>query len=152
MTPQPCISHAEEEGDCWRACIASVLNMPIGDVPNFCDVVKHDPDHMELYRETRRWLAERGLGLFQTYCSAGWTLDKLLECFSKPNTGIPVIICGWSRGDNHAVVAMDGRVVHDPGGGCGLSGPPRSENGEECWWWLYVVAFAHDSAVPWMIE
>jgi hypothetical protein len=152
MTPQPCISHIGEEGDCWRACIASVLNMEVGDVPNFCEVVKHHSDHAALYEETRRWLGERGVGMFRTYCTEHWELDKLLECFSAPNTNIPIIITGWSRGDNHAVIAMNGRIVHDPDGGAGLSGPPRNEKGELCSWWLYIVAFTAESPCPWEVH
>jgi hypothetical protein len=150
VKPQPCISHAEEQGDCWRASLASVLNLPVEEVPHFVEVVKHDPNPEELYRETRRWLLERGLGFFQTTTALTWTLADILRWLSEPNPGIPLIIVGDAKDDNHAVVAMDGRVVLDHGSP--LTGPPRDAKGEPCSWWLYVVAFAHDSAVPWSFE
>lgn len=146
MIPQNCIV-AEPYGDCWRACIATIVGEPIADVPNFMHLsgeVKPTADEgLEL---TRQWLAPRGLGLFETYCSANWTLAELLKTFSQPNPGVPIIICGYSvtdPDDGHAVIAMDGVVIHDPSG-AGLSGPyPCRQPGCECgvsWWWIYAVS------------
>jgi hypothetical protein len=129
--------------------LSSVLNVDASDVPNFMQVARFQPDRGAWEAETRQWLKERGLGMFRTYCHGAWTLDKLLEHFSAPNSGVPIILCGISGGDAHAVVAMDGKVVVDVGHP--LTGPIPCSNGPECCegtWWIYVVAFAHHSAVP----
>lgn len=157
MNPQPCISHAGEEGDCWRASLASVLNLPVEDVPNFVEQCRFQPDDGAWEDATRAWLRERGLGLFRTYCHGAWEIEKLLEHFSASNPGVPFILLGWSTNDTHAVVAMDGKVVHDPAQPIPspLSGPIPCSAGPECCpgtWWIYVVAFAHQSAVPWSFD
>lgn len=45
-------------GDCFRACIATLLDLPTADVPHFCDLP--DPD-THWIRRTQDWLAERGM-------------------------------------------------------------------------------------------
>lgn len=141
MTPQRCIVPlgGREEGDCWRACVASILDLPIRDVPNFSDMA---PTYDEMIEKTRTWLAARGLTLFCTWISANWELDKVLHEFSSlENQGVPIILGGRCRADlndNHAVVVMDGRIVHDPSG-AGISGPCLNDTGKEGWWWLYVI-------------
>ncbi|WP_131630691.1 hypothetical protein [Mycolicibacterium llatzerense] len=42
-------------GDCWRACIANALSLPIADVPHF--VRDHDTDYVEA---TQQWLEQEG--------------------------------------------------------------------------------------------
>lgn len=90
------------EGDCYAACIASLLELPLADVPNFCADSSNWLEHAD------KWLREeheytllgfrpRGEGAF--YC-------------------IPAmyhIMAGKSpRGVDHAVVAFQGKMVHDP--------------------------------------
>jgi hypothetical protein len=138
MIAQNCVAPAEEGGDCWRACLASILGMDGLDIPNFAHLY---PEYDLMMAEARKWLATKGLSMFQTYCSAGWSIDKLLECFSADNPGVPIIVCGQSgrtSNENHAVVAMDGKVIHDPSG-CGITGPCVGEGGESGWWWLQVI-------------
>ncbi len=151
MKFQDCIT-PEPHGDCWRACIATITGAAIEAVPNFMHIDagpvvaggKRLAD--EGLRLTREWLAPQGLSLFETYCSAGWSLNELLDTFSKPNPGVPIIVCGFPKADpseGHAVIAMDGKIVHDPSGQ-GLGGPYTCQiPGCDCgmtWWWLYSVS------------
>ena len=144
MLLQKCIAAGAEEGDCYRACVASIMRKAIAEVPNFA--VGNTWESMEA--SVRAWLSEHGAGLFRTYCSAKWELEKLLEVFSASNPGIPIIVSGrspYSAFDNHAVIALDGRIVHDParGGDSGLIGPCVCDCGvKDCdkgWWWLDVI-------------
>lgn len=142
MKPQFCIEPAASaHGDCYRACIASILGVAAREVPNFA--VAGDWDQM--FVAARQWLQGRGLGLFRTWCSAGWEKEKVLECFSRDNPAVPVILIGHSgkpgSRDNHAVVAMDGRIVHDPGR-VGIDGPCLNSKDELGWWYLDIIAFA----------
>jgi len=145
VIPQNCIVPMPH-GDCWRACIATITGEPIRDVPNFMHldgIAKPTAD--EGLRLTREWLAKRRLGLFETYCSANWSLDELLATFSRPNPGVPIIICGLSVDDptdGHAVIALNGEIAHDPSG-AGLSAPyPCRHPDCDCgvtWWWVYTL-------------
>jgi hypothetical protein len=135
-----------EQGDCYRACLASILNMPAREVPNFADAVD-EAGWDAMFAAVRAWLRERGIGLFRTYCSAGWEIEKLLEVFSGANPGVPIILSARSRrnpDDNHAVVVMDGRIIHDPSNS-GIDGPVVHVGGDSGWYWLDVIAFADHS-------
>jgi hypothetical protein len=153
MTPQNCIT-AVPHGDCWRACIASIVNRPIATVPNFMHTNGAEKTADNGIARTRDWLAQFGLGVFEAYCSAKWSFAEVLETFSTPNPNIPVIVCGYPSvdpEDGHAVIAMNGAVVHDPSG-VGLAGPhPCRTPGCECgqtWWWIYVITATADWKEP----
>lgn len=146
MKPQRCIVRRGEHGDCWRACIATILNMPSAEVPNFAAQVGD-----EMWRATRDWLDERGLALFEMACSADYTFENLVKWRSEDSRDVPVIVVGAPRGvddDAHAVIAMNGKIVHDPSG-AGISGPaPCSCGDPSCTdkkWWLFVIAFGANS-------
>ena len=86
-----------QEGNCWSACIASILELDIGALPNF---MTRD-DWLEA---TRNWLSRRGFtGIM----------------FQKPNVYHPEcyhIVSGKSPRGNflHAVVGYKNKLVHDP--------------------------------------
>ncbi len=85
-------------GNCYAACIASVLEMKLEDVPwpN-----GNNDDFAGIY-ET--WFAE--LNLQVVYAVPGVPMPKGYLIASVPSPRFP--------GSNHAVVIKDGRVVHDP--------------------------------------
>lgn len=90
-----------EKGNCRTACVASILEIPLAEVPYFVAF----PDWE---KEQARFLAERGL-------HAKWSYGY---GHSKPEGySIAVGISPRSRKDKplyHAVVALDGEIVHDP--------------------------------------
>jgi hypothetical protein len=141
MKPQRCLVGGKD-GDCFRACIATICEVPASEVPNF-GALAGDIDGTA--RLAREWLRPRGYSLFATYCSAGWALDKVLSTYSADNPGVPIILAGVPQTNNdetHAVVALNGEIVWDPSG-AGLSGPWPCRCNPECglgWWWIYVVA------------
>jgi hypothetical protein len=132
-------------GDCFRACIASIVERPAREVPHFFDGLVGSGDGDEGVRRAREWLRLQGFGLFMTYCSAGWPLEKVLSCYSTDNPGVPIIIAGKSgtcAAETHAVVALNGKVAHDPSG-AGVAGPWPCTCKPDCeleWWWIYVIA------------
>lgn len=106
-------------GDCWRCCIAAVLQIPAADVPHF---VEHNGGlHYE--SETQSWLAERGCTLVR----AKLMRLQFPRIYGQPFLPLPVITCGptpRSRklGDQHAVVYFEGQMVYDPHpANCGLT-------------------------------
>jgi hypothetical protein len=119
MTPvdQEFIHKPEEgqHGDCMRACIASVLDLPIAKVPNFAQL---DADG-----EGNYWimLAEfcRGHG-YSFVTMQGrfvWSEDAIYHVISGPSPRI--------KGGHHAVVGRNGQVFFDPHPSrAGLAGDP----------------------------
>lgn len=113
MTPVDQIFFDEERGDCLRACVASMLDLPIGDVPNFAE--------LEYFVGLEKWLTGRGLAFFQVRFVG--QLDCARAWFGYSD--FPVLAWGFSPRQNpdgthkgHAVVAMaDGyglKTIHDP--------------------------------------
>ncbi|MCW2922241.1 MAG: ArV1 [Thermoleophilia bacterium] len=94
----------EQVGNCWSACIASILEVPIAEVPTF---VAHD----DWWERAQAWLRERGFGIYPLppqVLDAMGIGPQALDCW--------YIACGRSpRGEHqHAVVASGQRVAHDP--------------------------------------
>ena len=100
---------------CWEACIASILEIPLEEVPDF------DPDQNggldsgtgEWFDRTSDWL-QKNHGL---YLVAAAAVPELMP------RGYHIITGKSPRGNcDHAVVGRDGAPAHDPypGGGCRL--------------------------------
>ena len=104
-------------GNCFASCVASILEMPLADVPNFCAI------EGDWWKPFQYWLFMRGLYAVEVVCNYEqhylWPLPPDVLC----------IVTGKSpRGDfSHAVVARtvagetgDGEYnhgfeyVHDP--------------------------------------
>lgn len=85
-------------GDCVRASIATILDLPIETVPHFLELGEK-PEHWEI--ELIDWLEERGLTIWREpghYLFEGFYLAS-----------------GQSdRGVSHMVVYRNGELAHDP--------------------------------------
>ena len=101
--------HAPERGifgDCYRAALASLLDMPLADVPHF---VKYPEDkRRDIYRE---FLQPLGLIPVNIPGAEFWSVIV--------NTGIDCLhlILGSAKDDGcpHTCVGRNGVIVHDPG-------------------------------------
>lgn len=88
---------ADEPGNCFQACVGSILELPLEDVPHF--VRLYGRSWMKGFRD---WLEERGMG-------AAWMPE------GRHPGGAHCIATGHSpRGEFlHCVVWLN-RLVHDP--------------------------------------
>jgi len=127
MTPVQQVISEDGRGDCLRASIASILDLPLEEVPNFIeDKTKHP-----IHESAREWLAARGKRMVCVRFRDAAALDGAYGYGVET-----VVLMGESHslsanGDRkrHAVVGVaDGygfRVVHDPDpNGKGLYGGP----------------------------
>ena len=96
-------------GNCQQAALASLLELPLEDVPDFCNRYPSDWD-----QEMNRWLY--GLGLFSLHLRepddkhAAGSLEWLTD-------NVPCIVAVKSlvtTGRLHAVIYHKGHVIHDP--------------------------------------
>ncbi|MHB1953445.1 MAG: hypothetical protein ACYCOU_06810 [Sulfobacillus sp.] len=118
-------------GDCFRACIASILELPAVSVPHF-GAIDYASDNttnqtFEYLRELHDWLRPRGLAyMTQVWHGNPPEYFREIEPFGFDCYHI---LSGMShRGFMHAVVARNGLIVHDPHPSrAGLSEP--SEDG-----------------------
>lgn len=143
MTPQKqLISHDPDKGkwgDCYRTCVAVILDMKAGDVPHFCDGGGGG------ITKSREWLAKQGLAPFTCYYPGdNVSLEQIMLTNERLNVGVPYILTGLGpRGVNHSVVCVSGEIVCDPHCGTpsptGLSGPALGSDGSR-FWWVEVIA------------
>ncbi len=102
------------KGNCFSACLASLLEIPVLRVPDFCALY----DDTRWMDEANRWLWQFGYGL-AVVSGADATFTQTLS-----DSGGYVIAFGRpKRGEElHAVVMQRGECIHDPmPGGEGLA-------------------------------
>lgn len=114
MTPQTqLISHnpPAKWGDCWRTCIAMILDLPAEEVPHFLDDGGTNEDGLKRARE---WLQNRGLDIVYFEMPA----DSLKEHIDFMFGGAHYIMSGMSNNYKeacHCVVAKGHfQMVWDP--------------------------------------
>lgn len=100
-------------GNCFAACVASILELPIEEVPNFC--VDY-PEPQDWYAVFRAWCTERGVIAMPVVCAAspeeaapsifGWIADEF--------PSLPYVVTGETEGGPHCVVHQAGKPIHDP--------------------------------------
>lgn len=112
MKPQ----HQQQGDDCIRVCVATILEVPIEDVPNF---MADAGDESLWVEELRRWLEPLGL-------------SAMCVVFHDGSDGEVTkgVICAAGghgpRGRAHMVVWKDGEMVWDPHpDGGGIIGEPE---------------------------
>ena len=97
-----------EYGDCFRACLASIMDLPIAVVPHFaqgmtgCGAGRAE----EMLARVREWLGPAQPFWFFTL--AAETPEKARRVFSRFNPGYRYILIGGTRfkGVNHAVCCL----------------------------------------------
>ena len=97
-------------GNCFAACLASLLEISLEDVPHF---VETSPDAWQ--KDLNQWLAARGLAFVDVWCpnptNFQWYVTEQLG-----HVGF-YILSGPSprhKDVDHAVIAKGGEIVFDP--------------------------------------
>lgn len=128
-------------GDCWRACLASLLEVPRDDVPHFIDLyaggtgapgeeIEDHPEGPRWWRESVAWVQQQRPG----WTIAAWNRPEPWVPLWHPDMyelGVPrreILTAPSPRGAwNHSVIvdALTGELEHDPfpGGQGVLPGP-----------------------------
>jgi hypothetical protein len=95
-------------GNCMAACLASILELAITDVPNFFDLAPDEPGPW--WKVVRDWLRPHGFGIITLGFEKAESWDEL--CLDGYH-----IVSGKSprlEGAHHSTVWHRGRMVHDP--------------------------------------
>lgn len=86
-------------GNCWQACLASILDLPLDDVPHFVDIDARGGENW--FHSTINWLWKRGLAMYTPE--------------THPENMYYLVTGKSPRGDfYHVVVYRNGELVHDP--------------------------------------
>ncbi len=97
-------------GDCHRAVIASLLGLPLNQVPHFAEGNVSDREFNErVERFLNKW------GYTSVAFPVSNSLPDLLEWMFHLSPNAYYILGGESRnGVNHSVICHKGKIVHDP--------------------------------------
>lgn len=102
--------HRGVHGDCHRAALASIFELPLDAVPHFAE---GSPPVAEFNRRIEDWLNERNL--------TSWTapmqgeLQRVLDALGNGSPSAYWLLSGRSKsGVDHTVIGRRGRIVHDP--------------------------------------
>ena len=138
MIPVEMISaHSPKDGsygDCYRACMASILELPAEKVPHF---VWDDPTNEEFYKRVDLFLMPMGM----IRLAIPYTVDPRLT-MSLVNPGVYYIYSGETRsGTGHSVVCRGDKIVHDPSPlPLDIVGPLRDEDeDQESYYWVELL-------------
>lgn len=89
-------------GNCGAACLASLLELSLEEVPNFAAI---EDWYGEAYPAMQAWLRERGFFLLEVAGEDAWFAAA----------GYHIVIGKSPRGDfNHAVIYYGNQLAHDP--------------------------------------
>lgn len=91
-----------ERGNCWQASVASILELPLEEVP---DIQLYD-EELVWFDKFREWLELYGLGAIGLATGGNITIQgyHIMECKSTT----------LKNGELHVVVGLNGEVVFDP--------------------------------------
>lgn len=116
MTPFMCQTKHDPEngsyGDCFRACIASLLDIEPSDenVPHFCS----NGEPINGNARLTEFLAERGLVPFFHLIDGSTSKDEILEHCETLNPAVYYILMGANAEGDHCVVCRGDLVIHNP--------------------------------------
>lgn len=105
-----------EFGDCLRACVASVLELPLDDVPHvrWAASEGNADSARSMWGQLKMWLRARNIGLLTIDIPCA-TLPEALAWFNRRNPDSFAILGGVTpAGRPHVCVIYRGAVVHEP--------------------------------------
>ena len=128
--------HKEGEyGDCQRAVICAILDLPRNSVPHFAE---GNPSSDVFHDRLDGFLASVGRKRWSQHWEYGQhTLRMAMERYEHPWALIGDSRNGWG----HAVVCVGGAIVHDPSGGGIVSG--MKDGGWMYWYDIYPLEAVH---------
>lgn len=142
MTPQTCMTTHKPPhsyGDCLRACIATILDLPAEDVPHFADCGVSASDTLA---HARKWLGERGLTIATFAFPGDGPVSDVLEYMGQSNPTVTWMLFGSTsddQSDMHVNVCQGGKVAHDPAWVPTSIKQPYRE-GDQSVWQIWIVA------------
>jgi hypothetical protein len=137
-------SHAPGQGavgDCYRTCIATILDLHPSDVPHFIGDTWHE-DKSATESAVNSWLNERGLAKAYFPFPSDCDLEYVLKFSKNLCPGVPMILSAKHGDLHHATVIMDGKLVCDPQGRCDERGTGLVPC-DDGMYWVEVISVGH---------
>jgi len=124
-------------GNCHQACLASLLELPLEEVPHFFDKGVFE-DTEDGLKAQDIWLAAQGYGWVELPCTGDSLKDALNFAAKYGSKGHYILVAESKKGCGHSVVCKGNKIVHDPSYGAthGIVGPITDEDTGETYFWL----------------
>ena len=105
--------YQKEPGDCFRACIASILGLTLEDVPKFHDTPNGELLPMEAIDRFQTWLTPYGY-TFVEFGFSATVIDLLAKVENDFPDTIWILTGNTRQGKTHSAVFRGGCPEHDP--------------------------------------
>lgn len=99
----PDLPSEEQRGNCLQAVIASLLDLPLDEVPHFVKEHVDSGGQLHWWDQMWKWLAARGWAIHAAGLDTHRTENLMASGPSPRGNGI-----------HHVVIYRDGEMVHDP--------------------------------------
>jgi hypothetical protein len=109
----------EGRGNCLPACLATLLELPLSQVPNFC---YGDPPEEAWYPRFAAWLFARGRAPYSLSFEDTEALDRHLEWARLYGSKTPWLAGGMTPLGRHFCVYLGAHLFHDPNPYAGRTG------------------------------
>jgi len=99
-------------GNCFQAALASILELTLEEVPDFCNIYSIETE--EWYSQYITWLNKKGLTSLTFALTKDWNLKhlNLKDCY--------LLVTGKNKnGVNHCVIYRNAQPIHNPNRKCG---------------------------------
>lgn len=107
-------SRAGQNGNCFSACIASLLDLPLADVPGFYGAITNGSEvPAEHLAGMDNWFLARKLHYVEVAFPMSFTDMMNLTRLHYPRLAY-ILTGSTSQGVTHSVIVRDGAVIHDP--------------------------------------
>lgn len=123
-------------GDCHRAVIASLLELPLHKVPHFFNYPVSEGNEKGL-NDCSEFLKKYGLRHLELPFTAGSLKEAFLFVSTYTGDGYYTLTAGSKRGNNHIVICKGNNVVHDPTYGTPHGIVAAASDGY--WWFGWLV-------------
>lgn len=140
MTPVLCGAADGTQGDCYRASLATLLNVPLLSVPHFADMTEPGVSFHDLVDE---WLRPFGYITANMVMAPDVSIDDVATFWNNTNPGVPAMLGGMTEsGNGHTVVIHCGNIYNPSSSPLVAPFPPEGQSGGG--WWISTVAVAHN--------
>ena len=100
--------YGKKDGNCFQACVASVMEMKLDDVPDFCNIYSEDT----WYIEFAKWLEQ--FNLSSVMINVTKSMIESSDLFDVCCKGYHIAGVSTSHDTKHAIVIKDGDMVFNP--------------------------------------
>jgi len=104
----------ETVGDCFRCCIASLLELPAAAVPHFMEEDWGRTEGFAWYPRVNEFLRSFGLAYLEFSIPSEMEGPRWFEHIAGSGFGAHHVLSGRSPRADHSVIALNGVMVHDP--------------------------------------